>query len=222
MGAVHFTSFLSLVLLVRMSYNGPILQDSPTTLVSYGDSGISLGNAFGRFPWIEMSRLSYGPVWCVHGKRPPTNLLRVFSIHWTTRGTPGHTLLWTLSPVLPHRLGITPSSPWLNVYPRLSTSFLSQNSLPQQRLGTSLWGMFFISTVSLKILRQTEDPNSFPTSGELSALRWSLSESLIRVSSAVQWSSGVGQSEFGECPEMCGGLNPCFLELVPTLGGVCP
>lgn len=85
-----------------------IFPDSPDTL----DSGISLGIAPGGLSWIEMSRLSYGRVWCVHGKSPPTNLLQIFSIHSTTLGAPGHTLLWTLSPVVPHRLG-TPCSPWL-------------------------------------------------------------------------------------------------------------
>lgn len=75
---------------------------------------------------------------------PPT--LQVFSIYWTTLGEPRHTLLWTLSPVLPHWMGIMPSSPWLIGFPRLSTSFLLRNSLPQQRLGTSLSGMFLVTT----------------------------------------------------------------------------
>lgn len=71
-------------------------------------------------------------------------------------------------------------------------------------------------------LCQTKDPNILPKSGELSALHWSPGESLFRVSSAGQWSIGMGQSEFGECPEVCGGLNSCFLEFLPTLGGVLP
>lgn len=49
----------------------------------------------------------------------------------------------------------------------------------------------------------------------------SLGESLIWVSSAVQRSIEKDQSEFGECPQMCGCQKPCFLELISTLGGVC-
>lgn len=45
-----------------------------------------------------------------------------------------------------------------------------KNSLPQQRLGIFWSDLSFISMISLQILCQTDDPNSHPKSGEISAL----------------------------------------------------
>lgn len=180
-----------------MSYNWPILPDSPATLVSYGLWHFLRQ----RFWWPSMEQDVKAFIWvclvCAQEKsshQPPAGLLNPLDNHWRP---------WSHIAV-----DFVTSPPPSDVNNAILTvvDWFSQavhfvhlpKLLPHQRLGTSLSSMFFITTVSLKILHQTKDPNSLPKSGEISALHWSLGDSLIRVSSAVQWSSGVGQSELNQ------------------------
>lgn len=117
---LHLTSFLSLVLSVRMSYNRPIPPDSPATL----DSGISLGNASGSgFMDRDVKAFIWASLVCAQEKsshQPPAGLLNPLDNSWCPWSHIAVDFVTGCPPSLGNNAIFT-----VVVFQRLSTLFLS-------------------------------------------------------------------------------------------------